>query len=171
MALHYAVRSVEDALGQLWTLFGWTFLLSWAMWHTSQGMRKLGSKWLGMGYFYLVAPGVACHETGHLLGCWLTRSKVTEYVPFRPQPDGNLGWVNHLVSNTMLGKASLFVTGTGPIWFGGAVALVLSWMLTGTGAREMFGEVPGAGGGAMEYMLAVKTGALALAERVFSPGE
>lgn len=168
VVMHYAVRSLLDAMGQLMGLFGWTFLLAGAAWFVNQGFRALGTKWLGDAYHYLVAPGVACHETGHLLGCVLTGGKVLEYVPFRPMPDGELGRMKPAVANTVWGQASLFAIATGPVWFGGLVSLVLTWLLTGTSAGATFGEAPAAGGA--EYAAAVGTGALALAERVFSPG-
>lgn len=163
--IQYVFRSFFDALGQLMDVFGWTFLLAGALWLTSQGLRGIGAKWLGMGYFWLVAPGVACHETGHALGCLLTGAKVLKFVPFRPSRDGTLGWVEHTTSPTWWGRAREFVIATGPVWFGGLAMLGLMWLLTGEGPSETFGT---AAGGA-DYFASVRDGALAMAGRAFSP--
>ncbi len=86
------VRTVAEWL----LLFGGVFALAVALWFVSQAIRGYGAGLLGRRYYYLVAPGVACHETGHALGCVLTGTKILEFVPFRPE--GNtLGYVNHEV--------------------------------------------------------------------------
>lgn len=50
-------------------------------------------------FYGLVAPGVMLHETAHLLGCILTRTKVSRFSPFSPESsdDGRilLGRVEH----------------------------------------------------------------------------
>ncbi|MBP5786955.1 MAG: hypothetical protein J6Y19_03975, partial [Kiritimatiellae bacterium] len=86
--------AVVRPLAAGWALFGGVFVLAVALWFVSQRLRGYGSGWLGRTYYGLVAPGVACHETGHALGCLLTGTKIYEFVPFRPE--GNtLGYVSH----------------------------------------------------------------------------
>ena len=88
-----------------------------------------------MVYYYLVAPGVACHETGHALGCLLTGTKIAEFVPFKPSSDGTLGYVSHELPDggSFLGNVAQFVISTGPVWFGSAVILGLSCLVGGAG--------------------------------------
>ncbi len=79
-------------------------------------------------------PGVVVHETSHLIGCWLTRTKVLEVKFFSPRPaaDGGLtlGYVSHVKPRNPL---SSLIIGSAP-FFGGAALL---WLLL----RLLFPEV------------------------------
>lgn len=85
---------------------------------------------LGRGYYYLVAPGVVCHETGHALGCLMTGTKIVDFQPFRIQ--GNeLGHVAFQKRHqSVLGTMAEFMIGIGPIWFGCLVIVLLTKMLS-----------------------------------------
>ena len=120
---------------QLLVVFGVVFVLAVVLWFVSQGIRGMVSSRIGMAYYYLVAPGVACHETGHALGCILTGTKIDGFVPFRPSSDGTLGYVSHELPDggSFLGNVAQFVISTGPVWFGSAVILGLSYLFGGAG--------------------------------------
>ncbi len=170
--LQYIAVSLATALEQLFWLFGLTFALAWALYLVSTAIRNLGFWRLHLKYFYLVAPGVACHETGHALGCLATGRKIYEFVPFRPvaSPDGGvtLGWVKHSVSRTLPGRAGDFVIATGPVWFGGAVILLLVRMLVGA---SPFAALSGASEAPREfapYVQSVVTSAALFAKTAFS---
>ena len=108
--------------------FGLALLLQWI----GGGIRKSGVSRLGNAYWYLVSPGVACHETGHALGCLLTFCRITKFVPFRIGEDGTLGYVQHESKVGWRGAVSNFVIATGPIWFGCIVIVALTKLCAGT---------------------------------------
>ena len=120
------VATVSEGL----LLFGGVFALAVALWFVSQLLRAHGAGLLGRRYYYLVAPGVACHETGHALGCLLTRTTILEFVPFRPEGD-TLGYVRHEIRPGLWPQIALFLIATGPIWFGCFVIMLLSRLLAG----------------------------------------
>lgn len=131
VAFHYAYAAFVSSLRQIAVLLGGFALISFAMWHVSQAIRRRCGSRFGMGYYYFVAPGVVCHETGHAVGCLLSRVKIRKFVPFHPEPDGTLGYVAHEVPSTFLGKIAYILVSTGPIWFGSIVILLLAKLLLG----------------------------------------
>ncbi len=133
--LHYVTTAVARTGAQLLVVFGVIFALAITLWFVSQGIRGTVSSRIGMIYYYLVAPGVACHETGHALGCVLTGTRILKFVPFKPSSDGTLGYVSHELPDggSFLGNVAQFVISTGPVWFGSAVILGLSCLVGGTG--------------------------------------
>ena len=167
----YLQTSLSGALEQLFQVFGLTFVLSWALYHVSMGMRELGAKRLGIGYFFLVAPGVACHETGHALGCVLTGKRIAEFVPFRPRAEKEgivLGYVRHETSHSILGRAGEFIVATGPVWFGGIVALLLVRLLVGPSPFESLSNANAAPTAFLPYLHSVVVAASSLASRSFA---
>ena len=133
--LHYIMTSVARTGAQLLVVVGVVFALAVILWFVSQGIRGAVSSRIGIIYYYLVAPGVACHETGHALGCLVTGTKITEFVPFKPSSDGTLGYVSHELPDggSFLGNVAQFVISTGPVWFGSVVILGLSYLVGGAG--------------------------------------
>lgn len=131
----HVTTAVARTGAQLLVVFGIVFALAVVLWFVSQGIRGTVSSRIGMVYYYLVAPGVVCHETGHALGCILTGTKIAEFVPFRPSSDGTLGYVSHELPDggSFLGNVAQFVISTGPVWFGSAVILGLSYLVGGAG--------------------------------------
>lgn len=131
----YITAAVARTGAQLLVVFGVVFALAVALWFVSQGIRGIVSSRIGMAYYYLVAPGVVCHETGHALGCILTGTKIAEFVPFKPSSDGTLGYVSHELPDggSFLGNVAQFVISTGPVWFGSVVILGLSYLVGGAG--------------------------------------
>ena len=134
-ALHYLTTAVARTGAQLLVVFGVVFALAVVLWFVSQGIRGMVSSRIGMAYYYFVGPGVVCHETGHALGCVLTGTKIAEFVPFKPSSDGTLGYVSHELPDggSFLGNVAQFVISTGPVWFGSAVILGLSYLVGGAG--------------------------------------
>ena len=133
--VHYIMTAVARTGVQLLVMFGVLFALSIVLWFLSQGIRGAISSRIGMFYYYLVAPGVVCHEMGHAFGCLLTGTKIVEFVPFNPSSDGTLGYVSHELPDggSFLGNIAQFVISTGPVWFGSAVILALSYLVSGAG--------------------------------------
>lgn len=116
--------------------FGFALLLQWI----GGGIRKSGVSRIGKAYWYLVSPGVACHETGHALGCLLTFCRITKFVPFRIGEDGTLGYVQHEVKSGWKGAVSNLVIATGPIWFGCIVIVVLTKLFAGAAMASNYGD-------------------------------
>ncbi len=116
--------------------FGFALLLQWI----GGGIRKSGVSRMGKAYWYLVSPGVACHETGHALGCLFTFCRITKFVPFRIGEDGTLGYVQHEVKSGWKGAVSNLVIATGPIWFGCIVIVVLTRLFAGTAMAANYGD-------------------------------
>ena len=131
----FITTAVARTGAQLLVVFGVVFALAVLLWFVSQGIRGAVSSRIGMIYYYIVAPGVACHETGHAIGCLLTGTKIAEFVPFKPSSDGTLGYVSHELPDggSFLGNVAQFVISTGPVWFGSAVILGLSYLVGGSG--------------------------------------
>ncbi len=137
--IDYLLGVLTRTGGQLFGLFGFAFILAFIMWHVSQKMRGLGSGLLGRKYCYLVSPGVACHETGHAMGCILTFTRIHEFVPFRIE--GNrLGYVSHESRSGFSGCIAEFLIATGPVWFGSMVLVLLSWLFAGSGVLPQMGR-------------------------------
>lgn len=131
--LHHLIQAAAQTGAHLLVVFGIVFAVAIVLWFVSQGIRRTISSRIGMAYYYLVAPGVACHETGHALGCLLTGTRIVKFVPFHPSPDGTLGYVSYNAPSGIVGNMALFVISTGPVWFGCAVILGLSCLIGGTG--------------------------------------
>lgn len=135
IVIQYLTTAAARTSAQLLVVFGVVFALAVVLWFVSQGMRGCAAGRLGMAYYWLVAPGVACHETGHALGCVLTGTRITKFVPFCPSSDGTLGYVEHEQPDggSFLGHIASFVISTGPIWFGSGLIMLLSWLMGGNG--------------------------------------
>ena len=116
---------------QLFQLFGVTCLLAFLLQWSGRRIRSFGFSIFGKRYWYLVAPGVACHEAGHALGCLLTGTKLVKMVPFSPEEDGTLGFVSHERRKGVLGGWANFIIATGPLWFGGIVIALLTSIFSG----------------------------------------
>lgn len=125
---------------QLLVVFGIPFGLSVALWFVSQGIRGRAAGRIGRVYYWIVAPGVICHETGHALGCLMTGTRIVKFVPFKPSSDGTLGYVSHELPDggSFLGNVCQFVISTGPVWFGSAVIMALSCWFGGIGILPDF---------------------------------
>ncbi len=169
----YVYNSLISACGQLMDLFGLTFVLAFALYQVSMAMRRLGADRLGLLYFYIVAPGVACHEAGHALGCVLTGKRIVEFVPFKPrvEEDGvTLGYVRHESRPTILSRAGEFLVATGPVWLGSAMILLLVRMLVGPAPFDYLSgiDVNDIPTGLLGYVRAVSTAAFGLAANSFS---
>ena len=124
---------------QLWQVFGFVFATAYLMQLVGKMIRRSGLGIMGRGYWYFVAPGVACHETGHAAGCIITGLKITEFVPFRIEGD-TLGYVVHERRSGWTGAISDFVVATGPIWFGSIVIMLLTKLMAGEVAVGRWSE-------------------------------
>lgn len=123
--------AIVNALCQVIGGFGVIFLLAFLMWTMSQRRRGLGGGVFGNSYYYFVAPGVMFHECGHALGCLLTFTKVTQFVPFHPKGD-RLGYVAYAMPvGARFGSLRIFIISTGPVWLGCAVISALGWFMSG----------------------------------------
>lgn len=129
--LEYCYGLVARTLWQLWNLFGIAFLLAWLLQLLGNRIRSHGVSRFGDVYWYFVAPGVFCHETGHAMGCILTGNKITKFVPFC-RKGGLLGYVQHASPTGWWAPIASFVISTGPIWFGSALVLLLTRLFANT---------------------------------------
>ena len=124
---------------------------------------------LGKAYYWLVAPGVACHETGHALGCLLTGTKILAFVPFRPEGD-TLGYVSHESRPGVWPRIAEFFIATGPVWFGCGVILLFSFLFAGPGFLPSFDALaPRPGEGIGVHLKGVWYGAVWMFQTVFAP--
>ena len=115
---------------QLWQMFGVVFLLAYFLQLLGSKIRCCGVGLFGRIYWYIVSPGVVCHETGHAVGCLVTGSRILEFVPFRLRGN-SLGYVRHNVHSGVWGATANLIIATGPIWFGSIIVFVLTYLLVG----------------------------------------
>lgn len=74
---------------------------------------------------FIIAPGTILHELGHLTACFLTRTTVTEFRLFSPNPNtGQLGYVNFAFKQSEAKWSVIkgLIIAMAP-FFGGAAAL------------------------------------------------
>lgn len=165
----YIAAALQRSAAEGLALFGGVFALAVALWFVSQWLRGYGSGLLGRKYYWLVAPGVACHETGHALGCLLTGTKIHEFVPFRPEGD-TLGYVLHETKAGLAWQIGRFFIATGPVWFGCAVILLAAHWFTGEEFWATFGALaPRPGEGFWVHCKGVWYGAVWMMQTVFAP--
>ena len=125
----YLTRTLSRAINQFLLLFGGIFLLALLLCAVASQIRGAGESALGRNYYYIVAPGVVCHETGHALGCLLTGTRISRFEPFRPH-GRELGSVTFLMKDDVWGNISKFIIASGPVWFGCIVILLLTKLFT-----------------------------------------
>lgn len=135
----YLTRTLARAFNQFLLLFGGVLLLAVLLCAVASQIRGAGESALGRNYYYLVAPGVVCHETGHALGCLLTGTKIHHFSPFRPH-GRELGSVTFYRKDGVWGHVSRFLIASGPIWFGCLVIIILTKLF----ARRCGGLMPAA---------------------------
>jgi len=165
----YAATALVRTVFEWLLLFGGVFALAVALWFASQGIRRHGAGLLGRRYYYLVAPGVACHETGHALGCLATGTRILEFVPFRPEGD-TLGYVNHELRPGLWPQIALFFIATGPVWFGCGVILVLSRFFAGPDFLPSFDALaPRPGEPVSVHLKGMWHGAVWMLQTAFAP--
>lgn len=133
----YVIHFCERCIWQLWTVFGVAMSLAFCLQLVGRKIRTAGVGRLGELYWYLVAPGVACHETGHAVGCFLTGTKIVKFVPFCRDRD-TLGYVLHEKRTGLLGGVADFVIASGPVWFGGLVIVFLTCLFSRSTPRILF---------------------------------
>lgn len=167
--IDYIAAAIMLTITEGLLLFGGVFALAVALWFVSQYIRAYGAGLLGRKYYYVVAPGVACHETGHALGCLLTGTKILEYVPFRPEGD-TLGYVQHEVRPGVWPQIAQFFISTGPVWFGCGVILILSRLLAGPDFLPSFDALaPRPGEPISVHFKGMWYGAVWMLQTIFAP--
>ena len=114
-------------------LFGPILLIALAMHLISATIRVRAASLLGETvHIWLTAPGTVVHELGHALFCVLFGHKIRDISLFRPRKDGVLGYVKHSWNRKSLYQnIGLFFIGTGPIWLGSALIVLVSFALFG----------------------------------------
>lgn len=167
--LPHIATTLACAATEVLSLFGGVFLPAVALWEVSQSIRRYASGLLGRMYYWLVAPGVVCHETGHALGCLLTGTRIHEFVPFCPA--GNtLGYVSYETKPGLLWKMGQFFIATGPMWFGCAVIMLAAHLFTGEDFLSAFQALaPRPGEGVWVHCKGVWYGAIWMFQTVFAP--
>lgn len=118
-----------DLIGRMWwqsfQLFAVPISLAILLQLVGSKIRRCGVLAIGPIYWYIVAPGVASHETGHAVGCLLTGTEIVEFVPFCKRDD-TLGYVLHESRGGLFGGIANFIIATGPIWFGSCLIVLLT---------------------------------------------
>lgn len=107
---------------------GFAFILE----HIGAKIRGCGVGRWRKAYWYFVSPGVACHELGHCVGCWITGNQVSKVVFFTPNNDKYLGCVWHSCPGGLWGAVQSTIISSGPIWFGCLMIAALSKLLLGS---------------------------------------
>lgn len=109
-------------------------------------LRRRAAEVFGPGFcVWVTAPGVMLHEFSHALFCLIFRHRITDFAPFSPQKNGNLGWVVHKWDpRSVWQNVGCFFIGTAPLAFGVAALIFLTLLLLPHEALP-FPELPGNG--------------------------
>ena len=106
----YIAEAIGRTWWQLFQLFAVPFALAVGLQWVGSRIRRKGCGRFGGAYWYFVAPGVVCHETGHAVGCLLTGCKIREFVPFTKDGGTKLGYVVHEMKRGVFGDIASFVS-------------------------------------------------------------
>jgi hypothetical protein len=117
--------------GIILCFFGGFLFLALLLQLVTMSLRRRWYELLGeRSWIALAAPGTVIHEAGHALFCLLFRHKILEMKLFAPAPDGTMGMVSHSWdSKSYFQKAGNFFIGTGPIFTGTAVIVLITILL------------------------------------------
>jgi len=126
----YLVGVFSRTLWQLWQVFGVAFVIAYLLQCVGSWIRGNGACRFGDFYWYIVSPGVACHETGHAMGCFMTGTKLHKFVPFC-RKGNTLGYITHEARGGLWGGYANVIIAAGPIWFGCIMIMLLTWLLAG----------------------------------------
>lgn len=131
--LFYSGQALVVSAEQLLLLFGPILLIAAAMHFLAATIRIRAAKLMGEKlHIWLTAPGTVVHELGHALFCVLFGHKIRDISLFRPRKDGVLGYVKHSWNRKNLYQnIGNFFIGTGPIWLGSALIVLITFALFG----------------------------------------
>jgi hypothetical protein len=168
----YIMGVVGRTLWQLFQLFAVPFVLAVALQWVGNMIRRRGVSRFGDAYWYFVAPGVACHETGHAVGCLLTGCKIYEFVPFTRTDDEMLGYVSHEAKSGLWGGVSSFLISSGPVWFGCLLVVLLTRFFGDSGSVARYSDFfsNDVGPGLLEYVCGLWSAALGFLSSLFVDG-
>jgi hypothetical protein len=132
-ALFYFGQALVVSAEQLLLLFGPLLLIAAAMHFLAVTIRARAARLMGEKlHIWLTAPGTVVHELGHALFCVLFGHTIRDISLFRPRKDGVLGYVKHSWNrNNLYQNIGNFFIGTGPIWLGSALIVLISFALFG----------------------------------------
>ena len=172
MIVHGIVGAIERTWWQLVQLFAVPFALAVALQWIGDRIRRNGVGRFGSAYWYLVAPGVVCHESGHAVGCLITGCRIRRFVPFTRTHGDRLGWVEHEAKRGLWGGVSSFVISIGPVWFGCLMIALLICAFGGVVHVARYDEyfVGGIAPGLVEYLLGLIFAVGGLATSLFADG-
>lgn len=129
---NYFFGVMTRSIRQFFFFFGRFLVLSLLLISVSSGIRGGGDAVLGQLYYYMVMPGVVCHETAHAAACLCTGVRIVEFAPFKPHGDV-LGYVQWDPGNiTLWTFIAAFLIGTAPLWFGCAAVWLICRLLVKT---------------------------------------
>ena len=136
----YVTEAFGRFVWQVVQLIGIPFALAVLLQYVGGRIRRVGVGTLGDAYWYFVAPGVACHETGHAAGCLLTGRKITKFVPFCRRGDGTLGYVQYQSKRGIFRPLAEFLIASGPVWFGCMAFVILTKLFSGVAPSIRFSD-------------------------------
>lgn len=135
MVRKHLIALFSRTLNHLTLLFGGVLLLALLLCYVAGEIRGAGESLFGRGYYYCVAPGVVCHEVGHVLGCFITGTEIEQVELFKPNGQ-TLGYVQYRYQKdgNLISNIRHLVIGTGPVWFG----CLMIWLCVKVFARTVF---------------------------------
>lgn len=170
--MSYVAGIIGRTWWQLFQLFAMPFALAMALQWIGDKIRRKGVNGFGEAYWYIVAPGIACHETGHAAGCIITGTRIHKFVPFTNKSRDTLGYVQHESREGFWGGIADLIIATGPIWFGCLMVVLLTKVFGGIPYVARYGDFFNARSvpGVLEYIFGVANAASSLGLSLFSEG-
>ena len=129
---NYIFGVIQRSYRHFFFFIGRFLVLSLLLILVSSSIRGGGDAILGRWYYYLVMPGVVCHETAHAAACLCTGFEIVEFAPFKPHGEV-LGYVQWNPGNiTLWTFIAAFLIGTAPLWFGCTIVWLICKLLVKT---------------------------------------
>lgn len=130
--IDYFDVAVVAALKQIFGGFGMFLVLALLLDWIGSKLQRTARSLFGRGYDFVMLPGTMCSNAGEAIGCMLTGTKMSRSVFSLDGRDYEVDR-KRLPVGTPLAVIKRMIILTGPLWFGCALIIGVSFIAGGTG--------------------------------------